>query len=223
MICNKCGTDTPEKAAFCPQCGEELGRPGGAGGSRPAKGARIQSGVAQGTSRDVPEEELWSGAYSPKAMIGWYIVAFVVGIVGMAIAFNADPNAWIAVAIGLLIIFGCLALYSVYKRMSEHYRLTTHRFVVQKGILSRTDNRILLVDVDDITVHQGIVERMFNLGTITLRTTDETTKEESPDRDTPGKGIVRMDGIENPRQVGDLIDESRRAERTRRGVYMMNA
>jgi hypothetical protein len=80
-----------------------------------------------------------------------------------------------------------------------------------------------LVDVDDITVHQGLVERMFNLGTITLRTTDETSKEESPDRDAPGKGIIKMAGIENPREVGDLIDESRRAERTRRGVYMMNA
>ena len=32
-----------------------------------------------------------------------------------------------------------------------------------------------------------------------------------------------MRGIENPRQVGDLIDEARRAERSRRGVYMMNA
>jgi hypothetical protein len=32
-----------------------------------------------------------------------------------------------------------------------------------------------------------------------------------------------MLGIENPRHVADLIDEARRAERSRRGVYMMNA
>jgi membrane protein YdbS with pleckstrin-like domain len=222
MICNQCGADAPDQAAFCPQCGAQLGRVGAASGNRPAKAERLQSGVAQG-AHDVPEEELWSGAYSPKAMTGWYIVAIVLGVVGMFVASNVDPNGWRAVAIGLLIVFGCLGLYSVYKRMSEHYRLTTHRFVIQKGLLSRTDNRILLVDIDDITVHQGIVERMFNLGTITLRTTDDTTKEESPDRDTPGKGMVTMDGIENPREVGDLIDESRRAERTRRGVYMMNA
>jgi membrane protein YdbS with pleckstrin-like domain len=222
MICNNCGADTPEKAAFCPQCGAQLGRAGGAGQSQPAKAARMEPAAGR-SAADVPEEELWSGAYSPKAMTGWYIVAIVLGVVGMVVASNVDPNGWRAVAVGLLIVFGCLALYSVYKRMSEHYRLTTHRFVIQKGLLSRTDNRILLVDIDDITVHQGIVERMFNLGTITLRTTDETTKEESPDRDTPGRGIVTMAGIENPREVGDLIDESRRAERTRRGVYMMNA
>ena len=222
MICNNCGADTPEKAAFCPQCGAQLGRAGGSSGSQPVKAARIEPAGGR-ASADVPEEELWSGAYSPKAMTGWYLVAIVLGVVGIVVASKVDPNGWRAVAVVLLIVFGCLALYSVYKRMSEHYRLTTHRFVIQKGLLSRTDNRILLVDIDDITVHQGIVERMFNLGTVTLRTTDETTKEESPDRDTPGKGIVTMAGIENPREVGDLIDESRRAERTRRGVYMMNA
>jgi membrane protein YdbS with pleckstrin-like domain len=222
MICPKCGADTPEKATFCPQCGAQLGSAAAASGSRPVKAARIEPAGGRPVA-DVPEEELWAGAYSPKAMTGWYIVAIVLGVVGMVVASYVDPNAWTVVAIGLLIVFGSLALYSVYKRMSEHYRLTTHRFVIQKGLLSRTDNRILLVDIDDITVHQGIVERMFNLGTITLRTSDETTKEESPDRDTPGKGIVTMDGIENPHQVGDIIDESRRAERTRRGVYMMNA
>jgi membrane protein YdbS with pleckstrin-like domain len=222
MICPKCGANTPDTAAFCPQCGAQLGNAVGASGSRPAKAARIEPAGGRPVA-DVPEEELWSGAYSPKAMTGWYIVALVLGVIGMVVASNVDPNAWTAVAIGLLIVFGCLALYSVYKRMSEHYRLTTHRFVIQKGLLSRTDNRILLVDVDDITVHQGIVERLFNLGTITLRTTDETTKEESPDQEAPGKGIIKMAGIENPREVGDLIDESRRAERTRRGVYMMNA
>src|SRR5215208_405712 len=222
MICSKCGADTLGNAPLCSQCGAQLGNVGGASGSRPAKAARIEPAVGRAVA-DVPEEELWSGAYSPKAMTGWYIVALVLGVVGMVVASNADPNAWTVVAIGLLVVFGCLALYSVYKRMSEHFRLTTHRFVIQKGLLSRTDNRILLVDVDDITVHQGIAERMFNLGTNSLRTTEETTKEESPDRDAAGKGIVKMDGIEDPRRIGDLIDESRRAERTRRGVYMMNA
>jgi membrane protein YdbS with pleckstrin-like domain len=222
MICPRCGANAPANAAFCPQCGAQLASAAGASGTRPAKAAGIAPAAGRPVA-DVPEEELWSGAYSPKAMSGWYIVALVLGVVGMVVASNVDPNAWMAVAIGMLIIFGCIGVYSVYKRMSERFQLTSHRFVIQRGVLSRTDNRILLVDVDDITVHQGIVERMFNLGTVTLRTIDETTKEESPDRGTSGRGVVIMRGIENPREVGDLIDESRRAERTRRGVYMMNA
>ena len=71
----------------------------------------------------------------------------------------------------------------------------------------------MLVDIDDISVEQGWVERFLNLGKITLTTSDESTREK-----TGGKGKLVMDGIENPRQVGDLIDETRRAERTRRGM-----
>jgi len=222
MTCSQCGAEVPAQAAFCPQCGAQVDRAGAAGG-RPAAAARIQPGVAQGTARDVPEEELWSGSYSPKAMTGWYILVIIVMIAAMFVASTIDPNAWIFVAVGTLIVLAVMTIYSLYKKMSIHYRLTTHRFVIQEGLLSKTDNRILLVDVDDIAVRQGMVERMFNLGTITLRTSDESTREESPDKDDPGKGIVQMNGIENPRQVADMIDESRRAERTRRGVYMMNA
>jgi len=222
MTCSQCGAEAPANAAFCPKCGAQLGR-AAAGVAQPVPAARMQASAAQSTARDVPEEELWSGSYSPKAMTGWYILLGVVSIVAIIATYNLDPNAWIAVAIGAAVIVAGLALYAGYKHMSMRYQLTTHRFVIQSGVLSRTDNRILLVDVDDISVRQGMVERIFNLGTIVLRTTDETTKEESPDKKDPGKGIVVMDGIENPRQVADLIDESRRAERTRRGVYMMNA
>ena len=56
---------------------------------------------------------------------------------------------------------------------------------------------------------------MLNVGTIVLNTSDETT--ERPE------GLLTMRGIENPRQVADLIDEARRTERNRRGLYMMNA
>ncbi len=225
MTCNQCGAEIPADAAFCPKCGAQLGSTGGTTGNRPPKAARLQAGAGQGTSADVPEDELWSGGYSPKAVTGWYILAGVLTILAGAVAAYTDAGGmvWLAIGAGALIVFFCIALYSQYRRLSVHYRLTTHRLVMQKGILSQIDNRILLVDIDDITVREGAIERMFNIGTIILRTTDETTKEESPDRDAPGRGIIIMDGIENPRHVGDLIDESRRAERTRRGVYMMNA
>jgi uncharacterized membrane protein YdbT with pleckstrin-like domain len=142
--------------------------------------------------------------------------------VGVSII-DAGGIGWIAVVAVALVVIACLLIHSQYKRMAVHYRLTTHRLVLQKGILNRTDERVLLVDIDDITVRQGMIERMFDLGTILLRTSDETAKEQAPDPNVRGKGLIRMEGIESPRQVGDLIDESRRAERTRRGVYMMNA
>lgn len=221
MICNKCGADTPDKAAFCPQCGEQLGRAGGADRNRPVKAARLEP--AGGRAPDAAEEELWTGAYSPKAMTTSFIGAGLLTIIGMIAASFAGPAGWTAVGVGAVVVFGYLVLSMFYQQLSVHYRLTTHRLVIQRGILSKTDDRILLVDIDDITVRQGLIERMLFIGTVVLHTSDETSKEESPDPGTKNRGVVTMKGIENPRDVGDVIDEARRAERSRRGVYMMNA
>src|SRR4051812_11782407 len=211
MICNNCGADTPQNAAFCPKCGAQIGHAGGASVSRPPKAARIEQPAAGRTVADVPEEELWTGAYSPKAMASAFVGAALLAVIGMIAASFLGPAAWVAVAAGTLVVFGYLVLSLTYQRLSVQYRLTTHRLVIERGILSKTEDRILLVDVDDITVGQGLVDRMLNFGTIVLNTTDAT----SP--------VLTMRGIEDARQVGDVIDEARRAERSRRGVYMMNA
>jgi membrane protein YdbS with pleckstrin-like domain len=223
MACNQCGAEVPVQAAFCPKCGAQLGAAASENPNRPVKAERLQAGVAQGTARDVPEDELWEGGYSPKAMTPAFIGAALLTIIGGIAASFAGPIGWIAVAIGAALVFGYLLLSLLYNRYAVRYRLTTHRLVITRGILSRVDDRILLVDVDDITVQQGFIERLFSIGTITLHTTDETTKEKSPDPDSPNRGIVVMKGIENPRPVGDTIDEARRSERSRRGVYMMDA
>jgi len=222
MKCQQCGTEVPADAAFCPQCGSQLG-PGGMSVGKAPKAERLQAGVAQGTARDVPEEEVWRGGYSPKAATPAFIIAFLLLIVvGIGASFVGQAG-WVGLAIGSAVIFGYLILHMLYSRLAVRYQLTTHRLVITRGVLGRTDDRILLVDIDDLTVTQGFIERMFNVGTITLHTSDETTKERSPDPKSPNRGMVVMRGIENPRPVADTIDEARRSERSRRGVYMMNA
>jgi membrane protein YdbS with pleckstrin-like domain len=220
MRCNQCGAEAPAQAAFCPQCGAQLGRAGTDVG-RSAGVAKIRPSGPPGTAHDVSEQDLWSGAYSPKAMAGAFICATLLAIAGMVAASFAGPAGWTAVAIGALVVFGYLGLQLLYRHMSVRYRLTTQRLLREIGILSRTDDRILVVDIDDIKVEQGPIERLFNLGTIVLVVKDESTKDEIQEVD--GKGVMKMIGIENPRHVADLIDEARRAERSRRGVYMMNA
>src|SRR5262249_46655736 len=135
MVCNKCGADTPDKAAFCPQCGAQLRRAGGASASRPAKAARIEP--AGNRAADVPEEELWTGAYSPKAMTSSYVAAGLLAIIGMAGASFAGPAGLTAVGVGAVVAFGYLVVLMFYQRLSVHYRLTTHRLVIERGILSK--------------------------------------------------------------------------------------
>jgi uncharacterized membrane protein YdbT with pleckstrin-like domain len=131
------------------------------------------------------------------------IVAVVVGAllppVGIMVAGAAAVLAWA--------LFGLLLLY---RRMTVRYRLTTFRLFHESGLLSRKRDRIEVIDINDVTLSQRIIERMFNVGTIHIDSSDKS----HPDFDMPG--------IENVRYVADLFDNTRRAERERRGLFMEN-
>jgi len=158
-----------------------------------------------------PEKELWSGSYSPKAMIGPFIGAGIIAILALVGGSFAGPIGWIVAGIASLLIFAYLGILLAYRHMSIRYRLTSQRLLRDTGILTRTGDHLLVVNIDDVTVHQTVFDRMFGLGTIKLNTKDTTTP------------VLLMQGIENPRHVADMIDEVRRTERNRRGLYTMDA
>src|SRR3954468_24012003 len=106
MICPKCGADTPDNAAFCPNCGAQLGRTGGASASRPPKAARIEQAAAGRAVADAPEEEVWSGAYSSKAMTPAFVGAALLTTIGMIAAWFSGPAGWAAAAVCALVVFG---------------------------------------------------------------------------------------------------------------------
>ncbi|MEX0610616.1 MAG: PH domain-containing protein [Pirellulales bacterium] len=214
MKCDACGGEVPTGAAFCPNCGasstsrgDALGSEGGASGA-----ARLTARGARGSGNQPAEEELWSGTYSPKAMIGWVVgaaVLTVLGIVGVALS-GGSGAAWFWLAIGVLVVWAALGLLVLYRRMTVNYQLTTYRLFHEKGLLSRTRDRIEVIDIDDVTLTQGLVERMLNVGTIHILSSDMS------------HGNLQMRGIEDARRVTDLIDNTRRAERQRRGLFMEN-
>jgi membrane protein YdbS with pleckstrin-like domain len=122
-------------------------------------------------------------------------------------------------------MFAYLGIELLFRRMAIRYRLTSQRLIIERGVLGRTNDRVLVVEIDDLSVKQGAFERMFNVGSVVLDTKDKNTL----DGTTPnsavraGEGILTMSGIENPSYVADLIDKARHAERARRGLYMVNA
>jgi membrane protein YdbS with pleckstrin-like domain len=207
MHCSKCGHHLSDDAVFCSQCGT---RQADADVS-PAESAieRFQA-AGRGRGESPSEKELWSGTYSPKAMIGPAIGAAVVTAIGAIGAAMAGPIGGIAFVIGLVLVWGGLALVLLYRRLTVRYRLTTYRFFHDTGLLTRVGNRVEVIDIDDVTVHQGLIERMFGVGTIHISSSDTTHPE------------LSLPGIEDARQVADLIDGTRRAERQRRGMFMEN-
>ncbi len=157
------------------------------------------------------ERSLWQGGYSPKAMYGTWAITTVVTIASIVLIsmFAKDvPNIW-PIAGSVLIFLWVIAIGTfVYHRLSVHYELTTQRFVHQAGILVRRTDRIEVLDIDDVSFTQGIIQRMLGVGTIRLTSSDRTHPE------------MVLNGIDKVQEIASMFDDVRRAERRRRSLHI---
>jgi uncharacterized membrane protein YdbT with pleckstrin-like domain len=202
MLCPKCGREAPAESSFCPGCGSTLGANSATGKAADA------ATPARGRGTPPAESEIWSGSYSAKAMVGTFAGAAVLTLLGLVVAIFGGPAGGIAFMIAAILVWVGLALLYFYRRMTVHYRLTTYRFFHETGLLSRVGNRVEVIDIDDVTVSQGVIERMFSIGTLRISSSDKTHPE------------LVLPGIDDARRVADLIDGARRAERQRRGLHL---
>jgi membrane protein YdbS with pleckstrin-like domain len=184
----------------------------------PSLAQRLAAMAVKGANTNAePEETLWSGGYSPKAMIGSWILCLILsialivgmvmlpGILGEQVEKKIIWSVGTGIAIALWVI--AAATYA-YRRLGFFYELTTQRFIHKHGILVRTTDRIELVEIDDVAFTQGPVQRMLNVGAI---------KVTSSDRSHPQLNLV---GIDDVNRVSGLIDDARRKERRRRALHI---
>ena len=163
--------------------------------------------------KDIEEKELWSGGYSGKAMFGSWLVAALV-TVGMLVAMfligalYSNPSAWYAFLIFTALIWVILLVMLAYQKLGHRYVLSNQRLKHRDGILVQTMNRVELIDVDDVMYKQGPIQLLLNVGDITVKSSDVSHP------------VLVIKGIANVRKVADLIDDARRDERRRRGVFV---
>ena len=206
MNCPTCSTSVPDDAAFCPQCGGRLKGTAAAklpaveapavAATMPARAAA--AGLKRGAG-EVAENELWTGGYSPKAMYGGWIaaaLATIAGLIAVILLPSQGPIRWWIFGVGTLVIWGGLLVTLAYRRMSVKYRLTNQRLFHEQGILRRVTERIELIDIDDVTMEQGLMERLFGVGTVHVTSSDRSSPE------------LLMPGIDDVKAVADTIDHA---------------
>jgi len=198
MNCSKCATAIPDGSAFCNKCGAP---------TSPA--AAIPVPRPQASSE--PEEELWRGRVSAKVQAHWVflwmLASAAVGYVWLAVlepdmrAKRVVQYACIAVVgIPLLMIFWSVMV----DKLSTRYRLTTHRLFKETGIIARHHNEIELIRVDDVAVRQNLLQRIFNVGVITVIAPSDQTEPR-----------LELLGIENPIEIKEQIRAQVRKRRDR--------
>ncbi len=233
MLCPSCTADVPTDAAFCPKCGQRLVAAQTNPGVAPALAAapaaatsaavtptaavaptaaeKFRAALPTGQPQPEPEHDLWHGSYTAKAMYGKFLVGILVTVAAIVVAVLVQPFGWVAAAIVVPLLWALLLLNLLIKRLGIEYRLTTQRFLHKRGLLRRVSDQILLVDIDDVTYEQGLLERFLNIGTITIHSNDASDPK------------LRLAPVDDVQRIADLIDHARREERRKRAIYMASA
>ena len=233
MKCPSCSTEVVKKSIYCHKCGERLdlsGEPKTPSApprsmvDTPRNSSRGEKDPAEQTANerlrdainstrnnnDAAEEELWEGGYCGKAMMGSWLLGFLatIGLLVLAVVIWSSAVLWWIVLAVVVLIWGYLFVVFARRRLGVHYRLTSERFFHEKGILVHTTDLIEVIDMDDITYSQTIIDRLFGVGTIRVVSSDRS----HPDLAVPG--------IAGVKDVAAKMHEARHAERIRRGLHI---
>jgi membrane protein YdbS with pleckstrin-like domain len=165
----------PKHTKVCPFCGEEIlavavkckhcGEFLDGRGQQKRPAAQRKSGARV-------ENELWRG----KPSFLYYLLWFILGVI------------LIPFGLGWLLI-----VYALLDRATRVYTLTSRRVTSRVGIISRTVHEVAITDIRNLNVKQGIVERLFGLGTVQIGSAGTAGIE------------VEFRGVSEPMRVRDLI------------------
>ncbi len=205
MNCPYCSHELSAESPYCPNCGGKL-----------IEGRTSVPNASKLSPRQVHDKEenagdvIWRGRFSKWAMLGAWLVATILSLASIIIAAVAKlpSGGWIAVLAGNVLVWLILIGRYLYLRYSCYYELTPQRFTHQNGLLWRETDRIEVIDVDDVSFTQGPIERLLGVGTVRITSSDQSHP------------LLVLPGIDEVQAVAHRIDEARRQERQKRGLYI---
>ena len=89
---------------------------------------------------------------------------------------------------------------------STRYRLTTQRLFAETGLIAKNLEEVELFRVKDVTLRQGVLDRLLGVGTVTVLSTDDTAPE------------LELAGIRDPLAAKEVLRTAFRAARQREGL-----
>lgn len=144
-------------------------------------------------------------------MIGAWVISGAISLVLLIAGILWVPREaawWLALLVAMLLPWLYHAAVLLHHRLGVHYLLTSQRFIHEKGILRRVNDRVELLDMDNVAYEQGLLERLVGVGTIRIGSSDRSHPE------------LVLAGIEDVKHVANLLDNARLAEHRRRGMHI---
>lgn len=117
-------------------------------------------------------------------------------------------HRWMTPVAIILAIVAVVAPWLVVR--TTRYRITNYRIDYERGVLKKQIDSMELWHVDDISFEQGLVDRLMNVGTITILSDDRTTPR------------LDLHGLPNPRAIFDSLRQRVITVKRQRGVIKMD-
>lgn len=143
----------------------------------------------------------------PWALIG--IVIILAPIFIKLVSSSSTSIPWWAYPAALF-LGACFIIVPWYKSKTKRYKITNYRINFETGFISRTIDTLEMWHIEDLKFHQSILDRLMGVGTITVISHDDTTPK------------LVINGIPNPRQLFDILQQRVIAVKRQRGVVKMD-
>jgi len=214
MECPACHKTIAEDSKFCQHCGVTIGNKDAARtADSAAAGAPVAAGV-RGTALD-PATEKPLREFRPawRAFLGGWVIwaAATILLVWLWYKLGIEDSVWWKVLFGLILVGAAVVFVrQALAVLGTRYRLTTQRLFIERGMVSRMTDQTELLRVDDVRVRQGVIDRVLNIGSVEIISSDATSKDL----------IIR--GIDQAGAVAEDIRINTRRARSQRTLYVDN-
>jgi len=143
------------------------------------------------------EEIVFEGHPSWRSTLLFYLKGFVLAVIAGAIVFFAVSDL-----AGILVAAGGIALtvlVGFVRRIATVYAITTERLYIRHGIVARKVQECRLTRVQDVTIDQGVFERLMRIGRAKFDTASDSQND------------FIFEGIESPDRIRGAVDRAHRA------------
>lgn len=131
----------------------------------------------------------------------------VLGLAGLA-ATVASGGEWGAWPLVLTAIAAVILLVRWFYVMSSLFQITDERLIVRQGIIMKSIDEIELYRIKDVRMNFSLLNQLLGIGTITVTSSDETTK----------RGEMAMRHVPEAQRRREELRRLVDAARRRRGV-----
>ena len=165
MFCERCGTQLPDTAEFCTNCGTSIAR----GGRRP-------------TAEKIPDTEIqlrvqpsFKFAYMvlPSAIVFGIFILFFSLMMGM-ISAGVGFGVFLVSTLIMVIILGIKTALNKKQYDSFCYDFYKTKVIYRDSFLNLSEKEVKYKYIREVTMRQTFIQRYFNIGNIILFTNAET-------------------------------------------------